>query len=116
MRSEAGYEEAFTAADPLVSVVIPTWNRTDTLVGRSIPSALAQTHTNIEVIVVGDDSPTETAQATAQMDDPRVTFHNLTLRGPYHHDPERAWLASGTPPFNAGVALARWLVDRTAGR
>lgn len=95
--------------DPLVSVVIPTWNRVGTLADRAIPSALAQTHTNIEVIVVGDASPPETAEAIAALDDERVVFHNLTFRGPYSEDPNRSWLASGTPGFNAGVAIARGL-------
>ncbi len=107
LRAERAYEEAFTAHDPLVSVVIPTWDRPETLVERAIPSALDQTYRNIEVIVVGDASPPATAAAVAALGDPRVRFHNLTIRGPYDEDPGRSWLASGTPGFNAGVAMAR---------
>jgi hypothetical protein len=107
LRADSGYEKAFIAADPLVSVVIPTWNRTETLVDRAIPSALNQTHQNIEVIVVGDASPPAMARAIAAVGDPRVVFHNLTIRGPYDEDPVRSWLAAGTPGLNAGVALAR---------
>jgi hypothetical protein len=109
VRSEPGYDEAFTSPDPLVSVVIPTWDRTETLIERAIASALAQTHPNIEVIVIGDASPPETARAIEALDDPRVSFHNLTIRGPYHDDPTRAWTASGTPGLNTGIALARGL-------
>jgi hypothetical protein len=107
LRAEPGYQEAFASPNPLVSVVIPTWQSVDTLIDRAIPSALSQTHPNIEVVVVGDASPPVTAEAIAALDDPRVVFHNLTLRGPYHEDPSRSWAASGTPGFNAGVALAR---------
>jgi hypothetical protein len=109
LRIAAGYEAAFIEPDPLVSVVIPTWNSPETLVERAIASALRQTHQKIEVIVVGDASPPATAAAVAAIDDPRVAFHNLTIRGPYDEDPARSWLASGTPGFNAGVALARGL-------
>jgi len=109
LRASADYDAAFTVADPLVSVVIPTWNRVDTLIERAVASALAQTHTNIEVIVVGDASPPAVEQAIANLDDPRVRFHNLTIRGPYDEDGFRAWLASGTPGFNAGVEMARGL-------
>jgi hypothetical protein len=109
LRAAPAYEEAFTAPDPLVSVVIPTWDRPETLVERSIPSALNQTYQNIEVIVVGDASPPATPAAVAALSDPRVSFHNLTIRGPYDEDPGRSWLASGTPGFNAGVAMARGL-------
>ena len=38
-----------------------------------------------------------------------MSFHNLTLRGPYLEEDYRAWLAYGTPAFNAGVARARGL-------
>lgn len=107
LRADNDYETAFTSPDPLVSVVIPTWNRADMLIERSIPSALGQTHANIEVIVVGDASPPEVPAAIERLADPRVAFHNLTLRGPYDEDPYRAWLASGTPCLNAGVNLAR---------
>lgn len=106
-RSDSSYAAAFTDPSPLVSVVIPTWKRVDTLIERAIPSALAQTHANIEVIVVGDASPPETSQAIAALGDGRVAFHNLTLRGPYSENAMRAWLAAGTPGLNAGAALAR---------
>jgi Glycosyl transferase family 2 len=109
LRIGEDYAEAFTQPDPLVSVVIPTWDRVDTLIERAIPSALGQTHSNIEVIVVGDASPARVEQAVTALADPRVTFHNLTHRGPYDDDHYRSWLASGTPGLNAGVALARGL-------
>jgi hypothetical protein len=109
LRGGGDYEAAFIDSDPLVSVVIPTWDRVDTLVERAIPSALAQTHANLEVIVVGDASPPHVADALARLEDPRVRFHNLTIRGPYDEDDYRKWLASGTPGFNAAVAMARGL-------
>jgi hypothetical protein len=109
LRSDPDYDAAFTVAEPLVSVVIPTWNRPRELVERAIPSVLAQTHGRIEVIVVGDCSPPEVGEAVAAVGDPRVSFHNLTLRGPYLDDEYRGWLAAGTPAFNAGVVQARGL-------
>lgn len=42
--------------DLLVSVVIPTYKRSDTL-DRAIKSVLAQTNSAIEVIVVDDNNP-----------------------------------------------------------
>jgi chaperonin cofactor prefoldin len=106
-RTAPCYEDAFTMDEPLVSVVIPTWNRVDTLIERAIPSALRQTHENVEVIVVGDASPPEVGQAIAYLDDPRVTYRNLTVRGPYPDDRYKSWLASGTPGINAAVRIAR---------
>lgn len=107
LRTSQFYDAAFETPDPLVSVVIPTWNRAQTLIDRSLPSALGQSHRNVEVIVVGDASPPEVGQAIERLADPRVRFHNLTIRGPYEQERYRSWLSSGTPGLNAGVALAR---------
>lgn len=60
----------------LVSVVIPTHNR-ESVVNRSIRSALAQTHYNLEVIVVDDGSTDGTADLLRSYRDERVRV--LTL-------------------------------------
>lgn len=107
LRASPGYREAFEIAEPLVSVVIPTYRGFESLRDVALPSALAQTHRNIEVLVVGDAAPPEAAEVVAGCGDDRVSFQNLPLRGPYPDDPDRAWLVTGSPPYNAGVASAR---------
>jgi hypothetical protein len=105
-RSEA-YERAYDDPDPLVSVVITTFDRPGLLCERSIPSALAQTHRNLEVVVVGDGSPPAVGEAIAALGEPRIRYCNQSVRGPYSAVAEQAWLAVGTPPFNRAVAEAR---------
>src|SRR5947207_692803 len=46
--------------EPLVSIVVPTYNRAYCL-PRTIDSALAQTYASVEVIVVDDGSKDDTA-------------------------------------------------------
>ncbi len=57
--------------EPLVSVIIPAYNRADTI-SSTIMSALNQTYKNIEVIVVDDASGDDTCGRVRQIDDPRV--------------------------------------------
>jgi glycosyltransferase involved in cell wall biosynthesis len=56
----------------LVSAVIPTRGRPD-LVARAISSALAQTHRDLEVVVVIDGPDPATERALEQFDDSRLT-------------------------------------------
>ncbi|GAA1756242.1 glycosyltransferase family 2 protein [Luedemannella helvata] len=65
---------------PDVSVVIPTRGRPD-LVGRAVRSALAQTLTDIEVIVVVDGPDRVTAAALATIGDRRLRVLELPRRG-----------------------------------
>ncbi len=107
LRAGEEYELAFDEPDPLVSFVVPTYTSFETLRDVALPSILGQTYSNLEVIVVGDCSPPETAEAVASIGDPRVSYFNRTVRGPYPGDPARRWYAIGGPPFNEGLARAR---------
>lgn len=60
-------------AAPKVSVVIPTYNRAH-IVGEAIQSVLAQTYTNLEVIVVDDGSTDDTDACVGRLADPRVRY------------------------------------------
>ncbi|ADW71237.1 glycosyltransferase family 2 protein [Granulicella tundricola] len=66
--------------NPLVSVVIPTLGRPE-LVQRAVRSALAQTHGNMEVIVVSDGPDPATAEALRDFD-PRVRHLTVEHGGP----------------------------------
>jgi glycosyltransferase involved in cell wall biosynthesis len=65
----------------LVSVIIPTYNRAET-VSRAIDSALDQTHEDLEVLVVDDGSSDETESVLESYDDDRVRpIYHETNRG-----------------------------------
>ncbi len=111
LRESEAYERAFSEHEPLVSVVIPTYSNFHALRERSLPSVLAQTYANFEVIVVGDEAPPETAAVIEQLGDERIKYENLERRGPYSEDLHKLWLVGGTPPYNTAVRLAsgRWI-------
>jgi hypothetical protein len=111
LRASTNYELAFTEAEPLVSVIIPTYTRVETLVNVALPSVLCQTYERLEVLVVGDCAPPATGEALAKLSDPRIVYHNRERRGPYPADPERRARVAGGIPYNEGVQRAhgRWL-------
>lgn len=64
---------------PKVSIILPTFNRADTIL-RAIKSAQAQTFEDWELIVVDDGSEDDTAAVVANLD-PRITVIRQENRG-----------------------------------
>jgi glycosyltransferase involved in cell wall biosynthesis len=71
---------------PEVTVVIPTFNRSETIL-RAVGSVLSQTHTDLELLVIDDGGSDATPETLARIADPRVRL--------LHH------------PHNRGAAAAR---------
>jgi glycosyltransferase involved in cell wall biosynthesis len=102
--------------DPLVSIIIATYDRGKILVERTIPSILNQTYQNFEVIIVGDCCIDNTAELISRIKDPRINFYNLPKRGKYPTDAKLRWFVQGVVPRNKGMKLARgmwfaWISD-----
>ena len=106
LRAQDDYDAAFED-DPLVSVRVATYDSTDTLFERCLPSVYRQSHKNWELIIVGDGAPDESARRIASIDDPRVRFHNRPTNGPYPDDAARRWMVQATYPYNETIAIAR---------
>lgn len=112
LREDDQYPLAWTEPRPLVTVTVATRGRAELLATRSLPSILAQTYTELELIVVGDHADDATAEAVRSLDDPRITYRNLTQRLHFTEDPYRQWLVGATMARNEANRLAqgRWLV------
>jgi glycosyltransferase involved in cell wall biosynthesis len=97
--------------DPLITIIIATYNRGEILVQRTIPSILDQTYQNFEVVIVGDHCIDNTAELISKIQDPRIRFHDLPKRGNYPIDIKNRWFVQGVAPRNKGLELAtgRWL-------
>lgn len=72
--------EANKFSGPLVSVILPTYNRAH-LIAESILSVLAQTYKNFELIVVDDGSTDNTDAVIAQFSDSRIRYIQQPNRG-----------------------------------
>jgi len=93
--------------EPLVSVIIPTYNRAKLLSERTIPSVLRQTYRNFELIIVGDHCTDNTEELVKKFHDKRIRFFNLETRGKYPKKPLYRWTVAGSVPRNKGLELAR---------
>ena len=73
---------------PLVSVVVPTFNRADVL-PRTLQSVLSQTFSDIELIVVDDGSTDRTSEVLHNLTDDRLHYiqlpHNCGGNYARHH-------------------------------
>jgi glycosyltransferase involved in cell wall biosynthesis len=69
--SSVGRSDYCSAFEPLVSVVIPVYNRAH-LVGRAVSSVLAQSYGQIEIVIVDDASTDGLTAALSAFTDPRL--------------------------------------------
>ncbi len=106
LRAGNEYAAAFDDDEPLVTIIVSTYNRFALLRERALPSVLSQTYEHYECIVVGDGADPEAADVVNSFQDSRLRFVNLPYRGPYPTNPSDAWLVGGTTPFNTALALA----------
>jgi len=86
--------DGFEASKPLVSVVIPVFNRAQ-LISRALQSVLAQSYGHFEIIVVDDASTDDLAEVLAKFADPRL--HSIV------HPQNRGAAAAR----NTGIAAAQ---------
>ncbi len=68
------------SSDKLVSVVIPTYKR-DAFLDLTLKSIVAQTHSNLEVLVVADGDDAATKRVVENQKDPRVRYLHVNHAG-----------------------------------
>ena len=101
-----------TSDKPLISIIIATYNRSNILINRTLPSILNQTYDNFEVIIVGDKCIDDTPLLLKEFPDKRVKFFDLKKRGVYPSNIRDRWFVQGSVPRNKGMKLAKgdWFV------
>ncbi|MEG2295311.1 MAG: glycosyltransferase family 2 protein, partial [Oscillospiraceae bacterium] len=66
-----------------VSIIIPTYNCAHTI-ERTLNSIVAQTHKNLQILVIDDGSTDDTLQIIKQIADNRIELHTIAHRGISH--------------------------------
>lgn len=93
------YLNVFKKIEPLVSVVITTYNAAEMLINHSLKSVLQQTYKNLQIIVVDDGCTDETEEEMAKIADSRI----LLVKKEHEIPPNHNWCWSGAIPINFGL-------------
>lgn len=93
------YNKVFAKENPLVSVVITTYNAGEMLCNYSLPSVLNQTHKNLEIIIINDGSIDDTEERLSKITDSRIIYKKIE-----HIEPMN-WYATGVNAINHGLEL-----------
>ncbi|HEX8159513.1 MAG TPA: glycosyltransferase family 2 protein [Solirubrobacteraceae bacterium] len=88
---------AQTAAPPMISVILNTYNRA-ALLSRAVKSVLAQTHDDFELVVADDGSTDRTPAVVAEINDRRVRYVRQDNAG-----------LSAARNFGVGSSLGRYV-------
>ena len=95
-----------------VSVPIATYNRIDILTSRTLPALRAQSHVDVEVIIVGDGTPLELWDRLETATAPTARLRRLRRRTRYPSTPLERWMVAGWRPRRhaARAASGDWLL------
>jgi len=92
--------------NPQIDIILPTYNRSEMLLKRSIPSILKQTYKNFRLIIVGDKCSDNSEQVIESFNDKRIYFENLKTRDKrYPETVENHWFAGPVVAINRGLEL-----------
>jgi cellulose synthase/poly-beta-1,6-N-acetylglucosamine synthase-like glycosyltransferase len=96
-----------SAEQPLISIIIATYNRGKILYERTLPSIFNQTYDNYEIIIIGDHVIDNTEELLSKVTDNRLKFINLRNRTIYPSNPVDLWMVAGARPRNIGISKAK---------
>lgn len=111
LRATPEYEAAFAETEPLVTVRIGSYQKTEELIEVAIASILRQSYERYEIVVVNDGPNDLTRGAIEKLGNPRIQFWETAHRGNYPADPHSRWMVAGVPNANkaAGLAKGTWI-------
>ncbi|MEV6394058.1 DegT/DnrJ/EryC1/StrS family aminotransferase [Streptomyces sp. NPDC051907] len=96
-----------TASEPLVSVLMPCYNRPYLMTHRSIPSVLQQTYENWELVVVSDGLDNHSVRAAAEgFGDSRIRYAEIPRPDYSGLGPTGRWFIAGAAARNRAEEMA----------
>ncbi len=95
--------EILQKKDPLISIIMPTYNRCKILLEIGLPSVLNQTYKNFELIIVSDGSTDNTEEEIKNLNDKRIKFYQIERKKRYPSSLNNHWACHSVIPTNFGL-------------
>lgn len=97
--------------NPKISIITPTYNRSDILLDRCVKSVRDQTYQNYEHIIVSDGSTDDTEKKILSLKDPKIIFLKIRKHISYEKKIENTWFAGPVRPLNTALkhVKGKWI-------
>jgi len=95
--------EILKKENPLISIIMPTYNRCKILSEIGIPTVLNQTYKNFELIIISDGSTDKTEEIVKKINDERVRFFKIPRKKRYPSNLNNHWASHSVVPTNFGL-------------
>ena len=101
------FKKIIKKKNPLITIITPTYNRSNILISRAIKSVLNQTYTNFEYIIVGDGCTDDTEKKINRIKDKRIKFFNIKKKILYKKNLYNLWFVGPVRALNYGLKKAK---------
>ena len=90
--------------NPLISIILPTFNRSEMLKKRSVISVLRQTYKNFELLIIADGCTDDTEEVVKKFNDKRIKLFKIERSKPrYPQTIENHWFCGPVAGINFGL-------------
>jgi glycosyltransferase involved in cell wall biosynthesis len=103
-------DKIYNKSNPLISIYVPTYNRSLVLLERAVATVLGQTYKNFELIIADDGSVDDTESVVRSINDKRIRYIKVS-RAVYRY-PNRSfyhWLSGPVIAANAALSECKGL-------
>lgn len=107
LRLTSAYAAVFDDPEPLISVRIASFSKTEELIDVAVRSVLQQSYPRFELIIVNDGPNPATRAAIEKLNDSHIYYEEFPERNVYPFDPIARWRVAGSPGMNRAADLAR---------